>query len=44
MHNVDTLNNCMGRIVHTVGLVGFGDNASPVIINKKTFSRRVRTK
>ena len=37
IHNMDTLNNCMGRIVHTVGPVGFGDNASPVIINQKSF-------
>ena len=35
IHNLDTITDCMDRIVHTARPVGFGDITSPVIINQK---------
>ena len=35
IHNVDTINNCMNRTIHMVGLVGFGDRVSPTILKQK---------
>ena len=32
---MDTISDCMGRTLHTVGLVDFGDKASPTILNQK---------